>query len=170
MSGFLQALPVTLQHEGGYSDHPADRGGATMRGVTQATYDEWRRSKGFAVRPVRQIETAEVEAVYHERYWLAGKCDALPWPASMLHFDACVNHGIAGAARILQRAVGAAVDGKIGPGTLAAVTPIPARDLAVRLLFERLDFYERICRAKPDQRVFLLGWLARVLDLRRRVG
>ena len=31
-------MPFILRWEGGFSDHPADRGGATNRGVTLATF------------------------------------------------------------------------------------------------------------------------------------
>ena len=62
MSGFAQALPVILKHEGGYVTDPVDRGGATNFGVTQATYDAWRASVREKVRPVKEITTDEVEA------------------------------------------------------------------------------------------------------------
>ena len=166
MSGFLKALPFTLRMEGGFSDHPNDPGGATMKGVTQAVYDSWRRDSGLAVRTVREITDDELEAIYWSRYWTPAKCEALPWPASMCHFDAAVNHGTAGAARILQRAVGVAVDGKIGPQTLAAAATLPAPVLVARMLFERLAYYERIMLANKGLRVFALGWLSRVNALR----
>lgn len=166
MSGFLQALPVTLRFEGGYANHPNDPGGATMKGVTQATYDAYRDESGEPRRDVRAIADAEVEAIYHRRYWLAGKCDALPWPVSLCHFDACVNHGLTNAAKILQRAAGAAGDGKIGPRTLAAVAAVAPLDLVNRMLWERLEFYERISFRNAKLRVFLLAWLSRVNALR----
>ena len=169
MSGFLQALPVTLAFEGGYANHPNDPGGATMRGVTQAVYDGWRRGRQLPVRDVRQIEDAELEAIYHEGYWLAGKCDALPWPVSMLHFDACVNHGTGGAAKILQRAAGVKDDGIVGPNTIATVAHMAPPVLADRMLWERLRYYERISLKNAKLRVFLLGWLSRVNALHDRL-
>lgn len=35
---FRRALPLVLKHEGGWADHPKDPGGATMKGVTLATF------------------------------------------------------------------------------------------------------------------------------------
>lgn len=35
---FQRALSLVLKHEGGWADHPSDPGGATMRGVTLATF------------------------------------------------------------------------------------------------------------------------------------
>jgi len=168
VSGFYQALPVTLRFEGGYAHHPADPGGATMRGVTQRVYDTFRVEHHQPQQDVRLISDAEVELIYHHGYWIPAKCEALPWPASLCHFDASVNHGLAGAAKVLQRAVGVPDDGKIGPQTLAAIGKLPVPLLVSRMLFERLDLYERIAFRRKESRVFLLAWLSRVNALRDR--
>ena len=168
MTNFLRALPFTLRMEGGYSDHPSDPGGATQKGITQAVYDAYRREHSQSVAPVRGISDDEVEAIYFSRYWTVCKAEALPWPASLCHFDAAVNHGVGGAARILQRAVGVVADGKIGPQTLAAAAHMPLALLVGRMLWERLGYYERIMLGNASLRVFALGWLARVNALRSR--
>ncbi len=168
MSGFLDALPVTLRFEGGYVNDPDDPGGATNKGITQKTYNAWTRSKALPPKAVRGITTDEVEAIYHRDYWLKGKCDALPWPASLAHFDACVNHGPRNAAKLLQRAAGVTDDGKIGPVTLAAVADMARASALVNLmLWKRLEFYEAIARRRKASRKFLLAWLSRVNHLRR---
>lgn len=169
MSGFLQALPVTLEFEGGYADHPDDPGGATNMGITQATYDRWRRRMGESARPVREIRESEVQAIYHEDYWTAGACDSLPWPASLAHFDACVNHGIRAAWRLVQRAAGSTPDGIPGPNTYAAAGSIPVPLLVSRMLWERLRYYEEIMVRRSRSRTFCLGWLSRVNHLRATI-
>ena len=169
MSGFLQALPVILKFEGGYANDPDDPGGATMKGITQKTYDAWRKSKGLPNKAVRGISDAEVETIYHERYWVAGKCDALPWPVSLVHCDASVNHGPRNAAKLLQRAAGVADDGSIGPMTLAAVEAADPDALVNLMLWKRLEFYEAIARRRAASRKFLLAWLSRVNHLRRMI-
>ena len=168
MSGFTRALPVILRAEGGYVDDPDDRGGATNFGVTQKVYDAYRVEHRLGKVSVRDITTEEVEAVYHVRYWLKGKCDALPWPASLAQFDATVNHGPRNAAKLLQRAVGATPDGKIGAKTLAAVAA--SSGLANTLLWGRVRFYLKIVKVRPSQIKFLRGWLLRVLHLRDEVS
>jgi len=167
MSGFRDALRITLRFEGGYADHADDPGGATNRGITQATYDAWRAEQGATPRPVREITDAEVTAIYRQRYWLDGRCNMLPWPVSAAHFDACVNHGLRNAARLLQRAVGVAADGIIGPITLGAVERSEPGGLVDEMLWQRLAFYERIMLRRRASRTFCLGWLSRVNALRR---
>ena len=53
---------------------------------------------------------------------------------AMMHFDGCVNHGNGRAARMLQEAVGATIDGDIGPKSLGAIKracAAPGGELAV---------------------------------------
>ena len=167
MSGFVQALPVILKAEGGYVDDPDDRGGATNKGVTQKTYDAWRIIQHEPTRTVRLISDVEVETIYHERYWVASKCDALPWPISLCQFDAAVNHGVRRAVKMLQAAVGATADGVHGPLTQAAVDDMEPGVVVNAMLWVRMDFYYRISRG--TQIKFLRGWLRRVLHLRKVV-
>ena len=54
-SDYERALAFTLTFEGGFSNHSADSGGATMRGVTQAVFWAYLSNKGRALRPVSSI-------------------------------------------------------------------------------------------------------------------
>jgi len=167
MTEFLDALAHVLRSEGGYVDHPADPGGATNRGVTQAVYTAWLADQGRSSSPVRDIAGPEVEAIYRDRYWNPSRADALPWPASLWHFDAAVNSGVHRAACLLQEAVKVAQDGALGPITLAAVTAIDRDELLRRLRWGRLRFYARIVVGRPRSAAFLLGWLRRIEELEK---
>lgn len=169
MSGFAQALPFTLRWEGGYVNHPNDRGGATNRGIKQRTYDEWRASFGLSKKDVREIDDSEVQAIYHRDYWMKAYCDALPWPLSMVQFDAAVNHGPKNAVRLLQRAVDVGVDGIWGTDTREAQKAAPRAQTLRLMLSERKCFYHEIVVRRPEQKVFLNGWLRRLDDLRAEV-
>lgn len=162
---FERALQFVLDHEGGWSDHPQDPGGATMRGITLATYRAWCASQG---RPepdkaaLRNITPAEVRAIYQARYWQVCRCDELPPALALLTFDMAVNAGPGRGVRILQQAVGAGVDGLIGPLTIAAARraaerrPIGAvEEYGVR----RALYYASL----PIFGTFGLGWLRRTM-------
>ncbi len=75
---FERCLAITLKWEGGYSNHPDDPGGPTMRGIIQREYDAWRKRHGGRLRPVRQIEEDELQAIYRTEYWDAMGCEDLP--------------------------------------------------------------------------------------------
>ena len=120
---FQRALQQVLHHEGGWSDHPADPGGATMKGVTLKTYSDW-LGRPATKDELREIPDAHIEAIYRERYWNAVRGDDLPPGIDMMVFDFAVNAGRKRAILTLQQAVDMPIaqqDGAIGPGTLAAV-------------------------------------------------
>jgi lysozyme family protein len=171
---FERALDFVLEVEGGYTNDPVDRGGATNKGILQRGYDRYRKAEGLRPADVRDILNVEVEEIYRDNYWLEGDCDRLPWPVSLVHFDACVNTGVTQAARFLQRSVGAEPDGRIGPKTLEAVRVALEKHapvaLAERLLLRREPFYRRLAQVDPSQKRFLQGWLNRVEKLKTASG
>jgi lysozyme family protein len=150
--------------EGGWSDDPFDPGGPTNRGITLS---DLARERGIEVTAqsyaalkaeLRAIPDALVRSIYLRRYWQPACCADLPAGLAFMHFDAAVNQGVAGAARMLQEALQVDVDGEIGPITLAA-----ARTRHLRAV---LDAYavirRRRYRALPTFWRFGRGWLARV--------
>ena len=48
MADYEKLIPFILKWEGGFSDHPADRGGATFCGVTLSTYRQFINSRATA--------------------------------------------------------------------------------------------------------------------------
>jgi lysozyme family protein len=171
---FRRALAFVLKVEGGYTNDPVDRGGATNKGILQRVYDTYRKAEGLRPADVRRILDIEVEEIYRDAYWLEGDCDRMAWPVSLVHFDACVNTGVTQAAKFLQRSVGAEPDGRIGPKTLAALRAVLEREtplaLAERLVRRREPFYRRLAEADPTQNRFLQGWLNRVEKLKTASG
>ena len=95
---FERCLAVTLKWEGGYSNHPDDPGGPTMRGIIQREYDSWRKKQGKRTRPVRQIEENELRDIYRSEYWDAMNCGNLDPGLDLCVFDAAVNSGVRRAA------------------------------------------------------------------------
>ena len=49
-SSYNDALAFVLRWEGGFVDDPRDRGGRTMKGVTQNVYNAWRAEPKQASR------------------------------------------------------------------------------------------------------------------------
>ena len=115
-----------------------------------------------------------LEDCVHSPIVFVGDCDRLPWPVSLVHFDACVNTGVTQAARFLQRSVGADPDGRIGPKTLEALRSLLTREtplaVAERLLLKREPFYRRLVQVDPSQKRFLQGWLNRVSSLKKALA
>ena len=141
MTALEQALTFVLRWEGGYVNHPADRGGATMKGITQRVYDRYRTLSGLGTQAVNLILDDEVREIYQEQYWNAGNCHRLRSKLDLAHFDTAVNMGINRATRILQEASGCAADGAFGPATEAAVGSCELRSTVERYCEIREGWY-----------------------------
>ena len=77
MTRFEVCLPRILEHEGGWSDHPSDPGGATMKGVTLETYSNWLGKKATKDE-LRNIPSSHLNTIYRDNYWKTAACDKLP--------------------------------------------------------------------------------------------
>lgn len=158
------ALAHVLAMEGGWTEDQYDPGGPTNFGITLATLAAYRGvvldAATFAGlrQQLRDISQAEVRAIYLARYWQPCRASALPPAIALMHFDAAVNHGVGTAARMLQEAAGTAIDGEIGPGTIAACVAAPTTALLQRYAEARRSRY----RALSTFWRFGRGWLARV--------
>jgi hypothetical protein len=136
---FDTAVKRVIALEGGRVDHPNDPGGRTAYGITQRTYDAWRRRMGKPRADVWTIPEVEVRAIYYDDYCLAAGCWGLPAPLAVMHFDTAVNMGVPTAKRMLASA-GGTVEGY---------------DAARRT--RRRD----IIRRKPRMKIFERGWKRR---------
>jgi lysozyme family protein len=171
-----QLIDAVLDREGGYSDHPADRGGETNFGITAAVA----RAYGYN-GAMRDLPLATARAIYRRLYWLGPRFDAVatyaPKVAAEL-FDTGVNMGPPVATAFLQRALNALnrgasdypdmpVDGRIGETTLAGLTAFLARRGAggERVLLKAVEAlqgerYVALAERRPANEAFLYGWLA----------
>lgn len=164
MDEFARSLPKVLVHEGGWSNHPDDPGGATMKGVTQAVYDEWRVKNKKPKQSVKFISTPELNAIYRQNYWDKVKGDDLPPGISYVVFDGAVNSGPSRSVKWLQKALGVNDDGIIGPKTIAAAKDYPNKDMLVdRICDRRLSFLQGL----STWPTFGKGWSSRVAGVRQ---
>jgi lysozyme family protein len=169
--GLDEALEFLLLEEGGWSNHPADTGGKTMYGVTQATYNAYRKATKKPQQTVRKITKAEAREVYDTMYWREARCDRLPWPISYLVFDAAVNSGPKRGIEWMQAGLGVKVDGQVGPNTIAAAEACVNGydgEKMYKIVDARATFLARLVQNKPSQAAFLLGWWRRTLRVLAR--
>jgi len=153
-------LAFVLAAEGGYVDDPMDPGGATNLGITLDVLSQWRHS-AVTKDDVKNLGRDEAAAIYRTNYWNASRCSDLPAGVDLMVFDASVNTGNGRSAKFLQEALGVAVDGSIGPLTLAAANSKPAAGVIDDLAQLRLAFYQSL----PTYHRFGAGWTARVAQV-----
>ena len=149
---FDQSFTRLLGHEGGFVDDPRDKGGATCWGVTEAVA----RVNGYT-GAMRDLPQDTAKAIYKARYWDAIKADELPDSVRFDAFDSAVNSGVRTAIMWLQASAGVAVDGALGPVTLAAVNAAGPM-AAARFNGARLDAMTNM----SGWPVYSRGWARRV--------
>jgi len=168
-----------LRAEGGFVDHPADRGGPTKFGITQKTLSNY-YGRAALRQEVEALEEDVARAIYEKNYYYAPRIDDLPTLVQPFIFDCAVNHGPRTAIKFIQRVCNQAGytpqlsdDGAMGPNTKrAAYWAERKMDIIfLRALFEeRRNFYEVIVNSRPSQSVFLAGWMNRVDKFEREVA
>ena len=153
---FEPCLAFTLAQEGGWSDDPRDPGGPTMRGLTMADLRAWDRDA--TPDDLRLMPDALVASLYRALYWQPVRGWAL-WPGlDLMLFDAAVNCGVGVATRQVQRLLGVAADGCLGPVTALAAKSIVGRPALLASLHEaQFAAYEGMAGFPR----FGAGWLAR---------
>src|SRR3954468_95771 len=123
-------IDALIEREGGFVNHPADKGGPTCFGITEAVA----RAHGYA-GPMRLLPREEAAMIYERLYWLRPRFEEIArrsWRLAAELFDSGVNMGPAVAITFLQRALTAlnrsgkdypdlVPDGRIGPMTLFAL-------------------------------------------------
>ena len=115
-------------------------------------------SRAQLVEDLKHIPDQTVRAIYDKRYWQPASCENFAPAIAVMHFDAAVNHGVGGAIRMLQTALGVATDGEVGPQTRAAAAKQSAPTIVARYGELRRARY----RALPHFWRFGRGWLRRV--------
>lgn len=161
---FSKAFRKTIAAEGGFSQHPLDPGGATMKGVTLKTYSA-HLGRQATVEELKAIPEEHLLAIYGQGYWDKCRCDDLPSGLDVCVFDWAVNSGPGRAVMALQELAGAKPDGAVGPKTLAAVTSWEAyygpKTCIAMYQNERMEYLEDL----PTFKVFGTGWTKRVIDM-----
>ena len=161
---FEHCLQQILISEGGYSEDPHDPGGPTNRGITIASLASYRgialidENRPRLIADLKKLTVDDVRPIYFTRYWLPSQAEHFAPPVALMHFDASVNHGVRGAARLLQHALGVETDGIIGPITRGAADSLPPLQLVTHYAEARRARY----RSLHHFWRFGRGWLARV--------
>lgn len=175
MADFEKAVQKTLSLEGGYTNDPADPGGATKYGITEATA----RAHGYT-GDMWEFSLEMAKVIYKKSYWNVARLDEVTSQLIAENvFDCNVNCGVKIGGRLLQEALNLlntdpsgrqmypeiTADGIIGPNTLSTLhKALQCRqdmESLIVTLFNclRAVRYVDIIRARPKSKKFMIGWL-----------
>lgn len=175
-TAFEISLRRVLAIERLYSNDPADTGGETVWGISRRNWPKWEgwaivdraRAKGNFPESLRADATlsAAVVRFYRAEFWVRVRCDQMPDVLADKIFELAVNAGIRPAGELLQVALTSlghpvTIDGVIGPATIAAAGAIAPAAIRTAVQGVQAGYYLGIVAAKPSQRRFRNGWLAR---------
>lgn len=158
---FSTAFDRLIGHEGGFSDDAKDPGNWTGGRVNVG---ELKGTKfGIAANTyggldIKNLTMAQAKEIYYRDWWLKAGADEIDGAIVYQLWDFAVNAGMGTAKRCLQRAVGVADDGKVGPRTIQAVRAMSVTDVLMRFNAQRLRFYTSL----STWQTYGKGWTNRV--------
>jgi lysozyme family protein len=184
MADFLVSYQITMSHEGGWVNHPNDRGQETYKGIARRFWPNWEgwkiiddlksKNRLNETRTNARLEEL-VKSFYKREFWDSNRTGEInDQNVANEIFDSSVNLGREFTARLVQRALNLLnrngkdfpdllVDGKIGPATIRTINNYRRGKFLFNAL-NGLQFvrYLEICERNPTQEEFFHGWLARV--------
>lgn len=167
-----------IGNEGGYVNNPADKGGPTRWGITQAVA----RAHGYT-GDMASLPKETAIRILKADYWTGPRFDQIAAVSPAIAYELCdtgVNMGPSVPSKWLQEWLNGlnnqqklypdmTVDGNIGPRTISALKAyLSARGKAGEAqLIKALNCsqgvrYLELCKARPQNETFLYGWLERV--------
>jgi len=158
---FDQAFDRLIGHEAGLSMDARDPGNwtggrpnvgelkGTKYGIAANTYPDI---------DIQNLSIDAAKAIYYRDWWVKIGADQYDGAIAFQLWDFAVNAGMETAKRALQRAVGVADDGLIGPRTVLAIKSMSVTDVLMRFNAQRLRFYTSL----STWQTYGKGWTNRV--------
>jgi lysozyme family protein len=166
--------------EGGLSNRNKtfDPGGLTNRGITQETYDRYRKDNKLSHQSVEQLTDDERNEIIKERYWNPIKGDLLPNGIAMVIADWKFNGG--SPIRNLQKILRIPITGRMDDSTVKSVwqyvgdNKSKEKELAQKLISARQKYLESLKTTRNNKKVPLIhfnrGWYNRLNDLKSEIN
>lgn len=175
MADFERALAVVLDLEGGYADDPADAGGRTNLGITEALA----RARGYQ-GDMKDMTRDEARAIYRAEFWDGQRLGEVQSQAVAEEvFECSVLCGKGTAAKIAQMSANdlnrggidwpdVAEDGHVGSATVGALNA--AARVRERTLLKAMNCLQYAAlhdseRRRPANERFMVGWVDRRIEL-----
>lgn len=164
MANAEKLMPLIQKWEGGYSNHPNDNGGCTMKGVTIKTYRNFFGSSKTC-SDLKKITDNEWLEIFKDGYWNPMLGDEIKNQSiANIIIDWGWMSGVKTVSKKIQKLIGLKDDGIFGPQTINAINGKEPETLFNIIYKEREKFYYSICEKNPEQKIFLNGWLNRLND------
>lgn len=173
MANVNKLKPFILKWEGGFVNDPDDLGGATNKGITFATYCQYRKKKRITepatIDDLKNLSDLEWTEILKTMYWNRWQADRIKnQSVANILVDWVWASGVHGIKRP-QKLLGVSVDGIVGEKTLAALNEQNPETIFEKIKADRIAFIDEICKARPANEKFRKGWLNRINDFKFEV-
>lgn len=169
MADVNKLKPFILKWEGGFVNDPDDLGGATNKGITFATYCQYRKKKRLlepTVEDLKNISDAEWTEILKTMYWNRWQADRINnQSVANILVDWVWASGVHGIKRP-QKLLGVTVDGIVGEKTLDSLNAQDPMAIYFAIKNDRIRFIDEICKARQANEKFRKGWLNRINDFK----
>ena len=154
-------IPIIKKWEGGYSDNPNDRGGATNSGVTLAVYQSV-YGKNKTKNDLKRMTNDQWDYIFTKLYWNKWKADDIKSQSIANILVDWVWMSGYGTIKKIQSLFGLTSDGIVGNKTLSYINSNNQEEIFKKIWNRRKQFYESLVKNNPSQKVFLKGWMNRL--------
>lgn len=167
MANFEGFAGKVLRLEGGFVNHPADKGGPTKYGVILSTWKQYGYDKDndgdIDAEDIRELNEDDARYIAKKVFWDFFQADFI-LNQSIAEFivDWGYNSGRVTVSKKLQKLVGVPADGLIGVRSLNAINCAAQSNLFDALKVSRRMFIDSIVESDPSQRDFHAGWINRI--------
>lgn len=146
---FELLMNYIFKSEGGFSNRKNDLGGRTNKGITQYTYNAWRKKKGLIQKDVKDISVDEAKQLYYEEFWVpTGASKIKDLREGYLLFDTAINSGPSEAKKLYEKS-----NGNI-----------------YQFLKDRKNYYDKLIKRIPSQEENRQGWYNRLTDIENNMN
>ena len=157
--------PIIRKWEGGFANDPDDPGGATMAGITLATFTYYRKLKKLpipTVEDLKNISDEEWDDVFKTLFWDK-------WEADLINNQSIANivvdwewaSGCWGI-KVPQELMHLHPDGVVGSRTIAEINSEDQQMLFYEIQHGREQFAKNVVVRNPKEQKFLNGWINRI--------
>lgn len=148
----------TKANEGGYVNHPHDRGGPTKYGISTRWYPN---------EDIRNLTRERANAIFYKNYYKWNGLNKLPYQIRGAVVDFGVVSNPLTAIKTTHRVLGIPEGNIIGTTTLDKFKSFTQKDYELFLnqyRTEMMKYFYKVVRKEPKKKKFLQGWLNRARD------
>ena len=159
-----ELMPIIHKWEGGYANHPNDKGGCTMKGVTISTYQKY-FGENKDCSDLKNISDDDWLFIFKDGYWNPCKGDEIANQSiANIIIDWAWMSGVKTAVKKVQKILKITSDGIVGKQTISYINNSDNESLFNSIYNERVKYYNNIVKNNPSQEIFLKGWMNRLND------